>query len=433
MPFFFTAGHTAESPESSRDAALPVSSNGGGGAPSSPTPGHLNGQDEEQSDGSAGIVADDASPGRLLVVSDLGGESAGAADKADERRRSNSSSKVQNAIRAQMSGSVELSDLDVIGGGSSDDVGDKNVSDVDVGNGEAEEVSEIKEAKEVKEVRSAAGTPSAETSAATSPVPTVKKRGRPPGPRTMMPSIGRPVGRPPGSRAPIAVATPVKSRRRLSAPIPVPGAAAAAAVLQAPATAPRRSLKRPAVDEAAPAAETPVAKKRVGRPAKTATTAAPAQAKKTATSSTKTAAVSGRGRGRPKKTAGTAATIAPSTETRKSVRTLTLPKRAAAIAAVKPAAKPAAEPAPKTAKTAKTAKEATSGAKRGRKPAAGKSTPEVYTVEAILDERVDRTTMKKEYLLKWQGFPKSKSTWEPQTHLVGCKKLLRDFEKTKKA
>lgn len=53
---------------------------------------------------------------------------------------------------------------------------------------------------------------------------------------------------------------------------------------------------------------------------------------------------------------------------------------------------------------------------------------DVYDVERILDDRMYKG--RKQYLIKWMGYPESESTWEFKSNLF-CGELLQDYEKNK--
>lgn len=63
---------------------------------------------------------------------------------------------------------------------------------------------------------------------------------------------------------------------------------------------------------------------------------------------------------------------------------------------------------------------------RGRKPAASKGGE--YVVEAITDHRLAKNASP-EYLVKWEGYPASQSTWEPKRNLTQCKAVLNAYLK----
>lgn len=49
-----------------------------------------------------------------------------------------------------------------------------------------------------------------------------------------------------------------------------------------------------------------------------------------------------------------------------------------------------------------------------------------YEVEQILDHRTRRN--KKEYLVKWKGYPEYDATWEPEDHLINAEEIVREYE-----
>lgn len=50
----------------------------------------------------------------------------------------------------------------------------------------------------------------------------------------------------------------------------------------------------------------------------------------------------------------------------------------------------------------------------------------LYEVENILKKRTIKG--KKEYLIKWKGYPESESTWEPLSHLKYINYMIKEFE-----
>ena len=53
---------------------------------------------------------------------------------------------------------------------------------------------------------------------------------------------------------------------------------------------------------------------------------------------------------------------------------------------------------------------------------------EDYTVEAIVDER--KVGTRKEYLVKWDGYPAESNTWEPKENLDNCKAIVDEWRKS---
>lgn len=55
---------------------------------------------------------------------------------------------------------------------------------------------------------------------------------------------------------------------------------------------------------------------------------------------------------------------------------------------------------------------------------------EEYVVEQITDKRLKNG--RTEYLVKWQGYPVSESTWEPIENLKAVMNIVNDFELAQK-
>uniref|UniRef100_A0A1I7TM74 Chromo domain-containing protein n=1 Tax=Caenorhabditis tropicalis TaxID=1561998 RepID=A0A1I7TM74_9PELO len=66
-------------------------------------------------------------------------------------------------------------------------------------------------------------------------------------------------------------------------------------------------------------------------------------------------------------------------------------------------------------------------ASRAKKAKLEDDTNDLFTVEKVLDKRMGKAG-REEYLIQWQGFPESESSWEPKENLQ-CVQLLADFEK----
>ena len=54
----------------------------------------------------------------------------------------------------------------------------------------------------------------------------------------------------------------------------------------------------------------------------------------------------------------------------------------------------------------------------------------LYEVENILKRRVIKG--KREYLIKWKGYPENESTWEPLSHLKYIQYMIKEFEENLK-
>ncbi|CAJ0552868.1 Ff.00g009460.m01.CDS01 [Fusarium sp. VM40] len=56
-----------------------------------------------------------------------------------------------------------------------------------------------------------------------------------------------------------------------------------------------------------------------------------------------------------------------------------------------------------------------------------------WEVEEIVESRIDTTTKKQVYLVKWKGYSSKHNTWEPRKNLGNCLKLVRKFEERQMA
>lgn len=55
-----------------------------------------------------------------------------------------------------------------------------------------------------------------------------------------------------------------------------------------------------------------------------------------------------------------------------------------------------------------------------------------FEVESILDHRIDNMTGKRDFLVRWKGYPVSASSFEPEEHLDGCYPILQEYCRLKK-
>lgn len=58
--------------------------------------------------------------------------------------------------------------------------------------------------------------------------------------------------------------------------------------------------------------------------------------------------------------------------------------------------------------------------------------PDYYIVEKVLDKRTN-SQGKIEYFVKWEKYPTSENTWEPESNLLTAKKMINEYEKRMKS
>lgn len=68
---------------------------------------------------------------------------------------------------------------------------------------------------------------------------------------------------------------------------------------------------------------------------------------------------------------------------------------------------------------------ASSSSKKKSKKSSNQNDDDEFIVEAILDRRLSNGGH--EYLVKWKGYPKSESTWEPLDNLMNVLDLVQQF------
>jgi histone-lysine N-methyltransferase SUV39H len=56
-----------------------------------------------------------------------------------------------------------------------------------------------------------------------------------------------------------------------------------------------------------------------------------------------------------------------------------------------------------------------------------------WEVEEIVESRIDTTTKKRFYLVKWKGYSSRSNTWEPMKNLGNCSRLVKQFEERQRA
>jgi hypothetical protein len=77
--------------------------------------------------------------------------------------------------------------------------------------------------------------------------------------------------------------------------------------------------------------------------------------------------------------------------------------------------------------------------KRRKGERSGRSKPRTRSIGAgewevgsVVGFRIDAKTHERLYEVKWQGFPSSNNSWEPEAHLSNCRRALSAFKQTMK-
>ncbi|PFH62460.1 hypothetical protein XA68_13527 [Ophiocordyceps unilateralis] len=56
-----------------------------------------------------------------------------------------------------------------------------------------------------------------------------------------------------------------------------------------------------------------------------------------------------------------------------------------------------------------------------------------WEIERIVDDLVEKDTLRHFYLVQWKGFDSKDNTWEPKTNMANCSKAIMAYEKKTKA
>ncbi|RYO85227.1 hypothetical protein DL764_009212 [Monosporascus ibericus] len=82
---------------------------------------------------------------------------------------------------------------------------------------------------------------------------------------------------------------------------------------------------------------------------------------------------------------------------------------------------------------AKRAKHTPTSSAASKPKAARPKTSDVYEVEKITNSRLNKGKGTIEYLVKWEGYSASQSTWEPAKNLESCPQMIARYNKSQKS